>query len=85
MAAGPDPLNELAICLMELGDLAAAERTLRAALAVEPENTKIISNLGVVAMRRERDEEARGFFRTVLELDPDDPVARRYLDSLEKK
>jgi Flp pilus assembly protein TadD len=82
---GPDPLNELAICQMELGDLAAAERTLRAALAAEPENTKIISNLGVVAMRRERDEEARGYFRAVLEFDPEDPVARRYLDSLEKK
>ena len=79
---GPDPLNELAICQMELGDLAAAERTLRAALAAEPENTKIISNLGVVAMRRGQNEEARGFFRTVLELDPADPLARRYLDSL---
>jgi Flp pilus assembly protein TadD len=79
---GADPLNELAICQMELGDLATAERTLHAALAVEPENTKIVSNLGVVALRRGRDEEARGFFRTVLELDPSDPVARRYLDSL---
>jgi Flp pilus assembly protein TadD len=69
---------------MELGDLAAAGRTLRAALAAEPENTKIVSNLGVVAMRQGRDEEARGFFRTVLELDPADPVARRYLDSLKK-
>lgn len=78
---GPDPLNELAICQMELGDLASAERSLRAALAAEPENTRIVSNLGVVAMRRGRLEEARGYFRTVLELDPGDPVARRLLDS----
>ncbi len=82
---GPDTLNELAICQMELGDLAAAERTLRAALTAEPENTKVVSNLGVVAMRRGREEEARGFFRTVLEMDPSDTVARRYLESLEKK
>ena len=72
--SGPDPLNELAICQMELGDLASAERTLRSALALEPENTKIVSNLGVVAIRRGQVEEARGYFRTVLELDPADPV-----------
>ena len=80
--SGPDPLNELAICQMELGDLAVAERTLRSALEREPENTKIVSNLGVVALRRGRTEEAGGYFRTVLELDPADPVARGYLDSL---
>jgi Flp pilus assembly protein TadD len=79
---GPDPLNELAICQMELGELETAERTLRSALALEPENTKIVSNLGVVAMRQGREEEARGYFRTVLELDPADAVAAGYLDSL---
>jgi Flp pilus assembly protein TadD len=80
--SGPDSLNELAICQMELGDLASAERTLRSALALEPDNTKIVSNLGVVAFRRGLVEEARGYFRTVLELDPADPVARGYLDRL---
>lgn len=74
-----DLLNELAICLMELGDLAESEKRLRAALRLEPENTKIISNMGIVALRRGRGEEARGFFRTVLEIDPGDPVALRYL------
>ena len=81
----PDPLNELAICQMELGELVESGSTLRAALALEPENTKIISNLGVVALRRQRVEEALGFFRTVRELDPADPIARGYLDTLEKK
>ena len=80
--SGPDPLNELAICQMELSDLEAAGCTLRSALELEPENPKIVSNLGVVALRRGLPEEARGFFRTVIELDPDDPVALRYLDSL---
>jgi Flp pilus assembly protein TadD len=82
---GSDTLNELAICQMELGDLDGAGRTLRRALAADPENTKVISNLGVVAHRRGLDEEARGFFRTVLEIDPGDPVARRLLDSIGKK
>ncbi len=80
--SNPDSLNELAICQMELGDLATAERTLRQALALEPENTKIVSNLGVVALRGNRREEAAGYFRTVLEIDAGDPVATRYLDSL---
>jgi Flp pilus assembly protein TadD len=78
-AAHPDLLNELAICLMELGDLAESEKRLRQALALEPENTKIISNLGIVALKRGRTEEARGFFRTVREIDPADPIAARYL------
>jgi len=75
-----DTLNELAICLMELGDLDAAHIRLTAALGLEPENTKIISNLGIVALRRGREEESRGFFRTVLDLDPEDAVAKRYLE-----
>lgn len=83
--SGPDALNELAICQMELGELEAAERTLRSALALEPENTKIVSNLGVVALRRGLLDDARGFFRTVLELDPDDRFARGYLSSLDKE
>jgi Flp pilus assembly protein TadD len=81
-AAHPDLLNELAICLMELGDLGESEKRLREALRLEPENTKIISNLGIVAMKRGRHEEARGFFLTVREIDPEYPVAARYLVAL---
>ncbi|MDR3139397.1 MAG: tetratricopeptide repeat protein [Treponema sp.] len=71
--------NELAICLMELGDYRAARGELEAALREEPENVKIISNLGVLAKKQGDDDEAAGFFRTVLELEPEDPVAREYL------
>jgi tetratricopeptide (TPR) repeat protein len=76
---GGDTLNELAICLMEMGDLAGARKKLEAALQEEPENVKIISNLGVLAAKNGDDDEAAGFFRTVLELEPDDPVAAAYL------
>jgi Flp pilus assembly protein TadD len=79
-AALPDLLNELAICLMELGDLEASAARLHEALRMEPENTKIISNLGIVALKQGRREEAMGFFRTVREFDPEDPLASRYLD-----
>ena len=73
-----DIRNEMAICLMELGDLKAARKELERALREEPENTKIISNLGVLALKAGRADEAAAFFRTVLELDPDDPLAKHY-------
>jgi Flp pilus assembly protein TadD len=73
-----DTRNELAICLMELSDYPAARRQLETALRRDPENIKIISNLGVLAMRCGKNREAAGFFRTVLELEPEDPLARRY-------
>ncbi|MDR3168152.1 MAG: tetratricopeptide repeat protein [Treponema sp.] len=74
--------NELAICLMELGEYRAARKELEAALREEPENVKIISNLGVLAQKQGDDDEAAGFFRAVLELEPGDPIAREYLAGL---
>jgi cytochrome c-type biogenesis protein CcmH/NrfG len=75
-----DVKNETAICLMELGDLKAARKELEQALYEEPENIKIISNLGVLALKAGKREEADAFFRTVLELEPEDALARRYLE-----
>jgi tetratricopeptide (TPR) repeat protein len=76
--AGSDIRNELAICLMESGDLASARRELEAALHDDPENIKIISNLGVVALKNGNADEAAAFFRIVLELDPEDAIARKF-------
>jgi Flp pilus assembly protein TadD len=74
-----DTRNELAICLMESGDLQGARRELEAALRGDPENIKIISNLGVLALKNGSPDEAAAFFRTVLELDPQDPIAKSFL------
>jgi Flp pilus assembly protein TadD len=63
---------------MEQGKFQDARKHLEAALREEPENVKIISNLGVLALRRGEDDEAAAFFRTVLELEPEDPVALEY-------
>ena len=49
----------------------------REALALEPENTKVISNLGIVSLKTGTRPEALGFFRTVLEIEPDDRIAAR--------
>jgi len=77
-----DTRNELAICLMETGDAAGAKRELEKALTGDPENVKIISNLGVLALKNNEKEKASAFFRTVLEIDSSDPVAKSYLTDL---
>ncbi len=82
-ASETDTLNELAICLMELGDYRESRKRLSEALKQEPENVKIISNLGILALKENQKEEAIGFFKTVLEIEPDDPIAQKYLSFLE--
>jgi tetratricopeptide (TPR) repeat protein len=77
-----DTLNELAICLMEQENYTGARKELEKALRREPENVKIISNLGVLAIKTGDDDEAAGFFRTALEIEPDDVIARQYLEEL---
>lgn len=79
-----DTLNELAICRLEEGRLDESHALLEQALRDEPDNTKIMSNFGVLALRADDPEEARRFFETVHALDPDDPVAVRYLDEIEQ-
>jgi Flp pilus assembly protein TadD len=74
-----DVRNEFAICLMECGDLKGARRELEAALRIDPENIKIISNLGVLAVKSGNANEAAAFFRAVHELDPEDVIANQYL------
>lgn len=80
-----DLLNELAICLMELGELAQSRKRLSEALALEPENTKVISNLGIVALKTGDRAEALRFFRTVLEIEPEDGIAARYIKDLSER
>ena len=67
---------------MELGDLKGARKELEHALQEDPENIKIISNLGVLAMKAGNKNEAAAFFRTVLELDCNDPLAKHFLEEL---
>ncbi len=79
-----DTYNELAICLMELGDYSECRKKLSTALRLDGENVKIISNFGILALKEENSEEALGFFRTVLEIEPADKIALNYIDFLTK-
>jgi len=76
--ANTDARNELAICYMETGYLEDAQQELEKALRCDPNNVKIISNMGVLAMKQGDRERADSLFRTVLELEPDDPIAKAY-------
>ena len=80
-----DTLNELAICQMETGDLDGAKESLVQALTMDGDNTKIISNLGCLYLKKGETEEARKYFLTVLELDPNDKIAAEQLRILEKE
>jgi tetratricopeptide (TPR) repeat protein len=77
-----DTFNELAICLMETGKLVESRRQLMKALQMEPENIKILSNLGIVSMKEEKIDEAVGYFEAVRTIEPDDPIAGKYLEIL---
>jgi tetratricopeptide (TPR) repeat protein len=74
-----DTKNELALCLIETGRYDHAQRELESALRQDPSSVKIISNLGVLALRQGRGAEAKAFFRTALEKDPNDPVALAFM------
>ena len=81
-AQDADTYNELAICLMELGEYAECRKRLEKALRLEPDNVKIVSNLGTLSLKQGRRDEAESFFRTALEIDPKDPLAKSLLESL---
>lgn len=78
-----DTCNELAICCMEQNLTDEAKKYLLQALSMEPENTKIISNLGYVALKQGDPSLAASYFQTVLEYDPDDKIAALELQNLD--
>ncbi len=81
--ANSETYNEIALCLMAKGDFQGAKKNLLRALSLAPESTKIISNLGYVALRQGDTDEARKYFASALEFDPDDKIAAAELSKLE--
>lgn len=77
-----DTLNELAICQIETGDFKGAKESLVDALNIDPDNTKIISNMGFLALREGDSEEALRYFQTVNEIDPSDKIAQEQIKEL---
>ncbi len=81
----PDTYNELSLCLVAEKNFDEAKSALKKAMALDPDSTKIISNLGYIALAQGNEEEARKYFSIVLEIDPKDVIAAAELLKLEKK
>lgn len=77
--------NEAALCCISQNELKKAREYLEKAFSLEPENTKIMSNLGYLALAEGKKEEARTYFATVLEYDPKDIIASSELMKLERE
>lgn len=75
--------NELAICLIETGELGDAKKMLEKALSLDTENIKVISNLAVVAQKEGNIPLAQKYYTAVLEYNKDDPLALLALSKLE--
>lgn len=80
-----DCYNEMSLCYIEEKNYSEAKKCLENAFAIEPESTKIISNLGYLALAQGKKEEARNYFTAVLEYDPKDAIAAAELLKLEKE
>lgn len=80
-----DTYNELSLCYVQLHKFDEAKKCLLKAFEMEPESTKIISNLGYLALAQGNKAEARNYFTAVLEFDPKDTIAANELLKLEKE
>lgn len=80
-----DTYNELSLCYVQEKDFKSAKDCLMKAFVIEPENVKIVSNLGYLALAEGNKEEARKYFTSVLEFDPKDAIAANELLKLEKE
>lgn len=78
-----DTYNELALCYIQDKDFENAEKMLMNAFEIDPESTKVISNLGYLALAQGDKQKARNFFTAVLEFDPKDVIAASELAKLE--
>ena len=68
---------------MEENDLPKAKKYLEKALSMDSENTKIISNLGYIALKEGNPALAASYFQTVLEYDPNDKIALAELKNMD--
>jgi tetratricopeptide (TPR) repeat protein len=78
-----DTYNELSLCYVQEKDFTEAKNCLIKALSIEPESTKVISNLGYLSLAMGNKAEARKYFAAVLEIEPNDKIAASELMKLE--
>ena len=81
--ASPDGLYQRGAVLMAMQQLDEAAQMFRDALAGSPQHIAALSDFAVLLMSEGRNDEAARHLRRVLELRPDDPLARRHLEQLQ--
>ena len=81
----PDTYNELSLCYIQEKNFDEAKKCLLKDFEMDSENTKIISNLGFLALAQGDKQQARNYFTAVLEFDPKDKIAANELLKLEKE
>lgn len=75
--------NNIAACHKNNGNTAKAIEHYRAALALEPSNTKVMYNLALLMLSESNKDGARVMLKKALELDPKYDRARAKLDEIE--
>lgn len=80
-----DIYNELSICNMELNKLSESRNNLETAIKLEPFNIKILSNMAILELKENNSGEAVKYFKQVLEIDKEDPIALSWLESIKKE
>ncbi len=80
-----DALYLVGSAQMAQGKVEPAEAALRRALQIVPDHTGVMSDLAVILMSKNQNEEAKGLLRRVLELRPGDPLASQNLGLIEAK
>jgi tetratricopeptide (TPR) repeat protein len=73
----PANLDQMAKVMLDLGDLASAERFAYRALAIDPDYAPAYLRLGLVYLLRGDDEAAFQALTVVAERAPDTPIARQ--------
>jgi tetratricopeptide (TPR) repeat protein len=80
----PDARYQHAVVNRALERTEAAEADLRRVVELHPGHVAALNDLAVILMGRGEDEEARRFLEKVLEVRPEDRMARQSLDKLDK-
>jgi len=73
----------LGIASWKAGDRAAAERALRGALEIDPDNAKALTNLGRVLLEEGRPEDAKAHLEHASELSPESDAVWRVLGNIQ--
>lgn len=81
----PDLLNAYGIALADDGDIPGAVRTFERILATDAANARAYQNLGIVALRANQNERARGYLEKSLALSPNLPLALNALGVVEAR